>query len=151
MLLTRVVPGDHPDALALLEACVTELDEMYGELRDAGTPSARPDELSPPHGGYVVLYDVDVPVAGGGFKHLAEGVAEIKCMYVVPERRGRGLARRLLDGLEAAAREAGYSTLRLDTGPQQPHAQRLYERAGYVAIENYNANAFASYWGEKRL
>ena len=27
----------------------------------------------------------------------------------------------------------------------------MYERAGYVAIENFNANPVASFFGEKRL
>ena len=41
--------------------------------------------------------------------------------------------------------------LRLDTGPRQPRAQGMYERAGYVAIENFNANPVATFFGEKRL
>ena len=54
-------------------------------------------------------------------------------MYVVPEARGRGLGRALLDALEALARDLGYAVARLDTGAKQPGAQRMYERAGYVA------------------
>ncbi len=68
-----------------------------------------------------------------------------------PEARGAGIARRLLEALEDEARRLGYTIARLDTGPAQPHAQRLYERAGYRPIGNFNANPFASFWGEKRL
>jgi GNAT superfamily N-acetyltransferase len=70
---------------------------------------------------------------------------------VVPAARGRGVARELLGGLEDAARELGYAVARLDTGPYQPQAQRLYERAGYEPIGNFNENPFASFWGEKAL
>jgi hypothetical protein len=45
----------------------------------------------------------------------------------------------------------GYSVARLDTGPRQPRAQRLYERAGYAAIGNFNANPVATFFGEKQL
>jgi GNAT superfamily N-acetyltransferase len=72
-------------------------------------------------------------------------------MYVVPQARGRGLATVLLEALEDQARALGYTTARLDTGPQQPTAQAMYERAGYAPIGNFNANPFASFWGEKRL
>ena len=72
-------------------------------------------------------------------------------MYVVPAARGRGLARVLLAALEDAALDLGYTTVRLDTGALQPHAQALYESAGYRAIGNFNANPVATYWGEKRL
>jgi hypothetical protein len=41
--------------------------------------------------------------------------------------------------------------VRLDTGPKQAHAQRLYRAAGYAEIAPYNDNPFACFWGEKRL
>ncbi len=61
------------------------------------------------------------------------------------------MARALLEELERRARELGYAIARLDTGPRQMRAQRMYERAGYVAIENFNANPVASFFGERRL
>jgi GNAT superfamily N-acetyltransferase len=78
-------------------------------------------------------------------------VAEIKRMYVVPAARRQGLGRRLLEALEDRARELGYARIRLDTGARQPHAQAMYERAGYHPIDNYNGNSMASFWGEKIL
>jgi hypothetical protein len=35
--------------------------------------------------------------------------------------------------------------------PKQPHAEALYEKAGYRPIGNFNANPVASFWGEKKL
>ena len=55
-------------------------------------------------------------------------------MYVVPAARGRGVARAVLAGLEDAARDRGWTTLRLETGPRQPEAIGLYTRAGYRPI-----------------
>jgi GNAT superfamily N-acetyltransferase len=72
-------------------------------------------------------------------------------MYVVPAMRGRGVARRLLRELESRARRRGYAVARLDTGPQQPSARRLYESEGYAAIGNFNANPVATFFGEKTL
>jgi GNAT superfamily N-acetyltransferase len=78
-------------------------------------------------------------------------VAEIKRMYVRPEARSRGLAAELLRTLEDAARSLGYAAVRLDTGPKQVNARRLYRAAGYVEVPPYNENPFACFWGEKRL
>jgi hypothetical protein len=39
--------------------------------------------------------------------------------------------------LETAATEAGYHTLRLETGPLQPEAAALYESHGYMRISSY--------------
>lgn len=72
-------------------------------------------------------------------------------MYVIPAARGRGVARALLRALEDAARDLGYEVARLDTGPRQPHAQRMYEAEGYRPVANFNANPVATYFGEKHL
>jgi GNAT superfamily N-acetyltransferase len=72
-------------------------------------------------------------------------------MYVVPEARGRGVGRELLAALEEAARELGYTVARLDTGPRQPTAERMYRQAGYRPIGNFNDNPVASFFGEKPL
>jgi len=135
-------------AAALLAAMSAELVEI--NRGPAGRPLS-PEELSPPTGTYVVVRLDGDPVAGGGLRRLTEGVGEIKRMYVRPDVRGRGIAAALLGALEASALEMGYRVVRLDTGPRQPHAQRLYERSGYRSVPDYNGNRLASFWGEKEL
>jgi GNAT superfamily N-acetyltransferase len=146
----RRTTGGDPVAIALVRAMLDEVGELYESGLPSG-PTARPDELSPPTGGFVLLFDAGRAVAGGGIKRLDARACEIKRMYVRPEARGRGIGKALLDALEALARDLGYAVARLDTGPKQPGAQRMYERAGYVAVADYNANPYASFWGEKAL
>lgn len=150
----RALAADDPVSAALRGAMEDELRETYAgvvESRLEDTPSATAANLAPPGGAFLVLFESGRPVAGGGLKRLAPGVGEIKRMYVVPEARGRGHARRLLEALEEAAVALGHSRMRLDTGSRQPHARALYESAGYRAIGDYNGNPFAAYWFEKEL
>jgi GNAT superfamily N-acetyltransferase len=114
-------------------------------------PSANPEEFEAPSGGFLVAYVGERPVACGGFKRLDERTAEVKRMYVAPQERGKGLARRMLGRLEHEARQAGYRFIRLDTGDRQPEALSLYRSAGYHEIPDYNENPAASYWFEKPL
>lgn len=151
MLDVRTVPADGEIALGLVEAMIADVSRLYGRIDVPDAPTATPEELSPPHGAFVAVFEDGRPVAGGGLKRLDDAACEIKRMYVVPEARGRGVGRVLLAALEDEARRLGYRLARLDTGDQQPRAQRLYERAGYRAIGNFNANRFASFWGEKAL
>ena len=51
--------------------------------------------------------------------------------------RGRGIARRVLAGLEAAALELGFTTVRLETGTRQPEAIRLVQTSGYRRIPRF--------------
>ncbi len=109
-------------------------------------------ELAPPGGIYLVGRIGEEVVAGGGLRTIGPGIGEVKRMYVVPAWRGRGIGRRLLGALERhAVQQLGLTVTRLDTGPAQPGAKCLYESAGYRSVGNYNANAYASFWGEKRL
>jgi GNAT superfamily N-acetyltransferase len=128
-----------------------ELNDVYASFSRLDNPPLRPDELRAPGGAYLVGYEGDDTVAGGGLRRLGEGVAEIKRMYVRPAARSRGVARALLGALEDEARALGYTAVRLDTGPRQLHGLALYRSAGYVDVPPYNDNPFACFWGEKRL
>ena len=146
----RRVAGTEPVAQEIVAAMVAEVGELYEPGLGKG-PSARPEELSPPGGGFVVLIDDGRAVAGGGVKRLDDRACELKRMYVVPDARGRGLGRALLAALEDLARDLGYAVARLDTGAKQPEAQAMYQRAGYAPVPDYNGNPYASFWGEKAL
>lgn len=63
-----------------------------------------------------------------------DGYGEIKRMFVADSARGRGVGRRLLLAIEAAAREERLPALRLETGTKQPEAQQLYRSAGFRDI-----------------
>jgi GNAT superfamily N-acetyltransferase len=152
MLTFQAVPAGDPPASELLAAMVAEMTLLYGPIDGPEMPSATPADFAPPDGTFLVAFDDSgAPVCGGGVKRLDDRAAEIKRMYVVPAARGRGLARVLLRALEDAARELGYASVRLDTGPKQARAQALYESAGYRPVGNFNGNPMASYWGEKDL
>lgn len=150
----RSVALDEEPAASLASAMRAEMAALYDDLDiDAPSmPSAGPEELGPPAGTFLVGFDAGGrAVCCGGVKRLSDGACEIKRMYVVPEARGQGVARELLRALEDAARELGYTVVRLDTGPRQPHAERMYRQAGYRSIGNFNGNPVASFFGEKRL
>ncbi len=65
------------------------------------------------------------------FPEFDPGFAEVKRMYVREPARGSGVAQALLARIEAQAREAGFSVLRLETGERQLAAMRVYEKAGF--------------------
>jgi GNAT superfamily N-acetyltransferase len=142
---------DAPPATALLGEMQAELNDLYTTSSRLDLPKLELRELRPPGGAYLLGRDGALVVAGGGFRHLAEGVAEVKRMFVRPTARSRGIAGELLTALEFAAYALGYRWARLDTGPKQLHAISLYRAAGFVAIAPYNENPYASFWGEKEL
>ena len=148
----RAMDAGSPPASDLIEAMVEELIPLYGRIDVPHAPSASAADFSPPGGTFLVGFDESgEAVCGGGVKRLGDGVCEIKRMFVVPEARGRGHGRRVLEALERVAADLGYRRVRLDTARSMTTAMALYESAGYRPIPDYNGNRYASFWGEKEL
>ena len=145
----RHVRLTDPAVAPLLADLATEYHTRYGSQDEMSRAHA--EEFDPPAGRFVVLIDDGVTVAGGGFRSVAgmeadpaDGrVCEVKRMWTSPDHRRQGHAARVLAALEAAAREAGYAILRLETGPRQPEAISLYTSAGYRRIPTYGRYAEA--------
>jgi GNAT superfamily N-acetyltransferase len=133
-----IEPADvnGPDAVRLIARLSAELARRYDDSDD-GTGDFRPGDVTGPRSGFLVARWAGEAVGCGAYRPLDEDVAEVKRMYVEPDFRGRGISRRILAELEAAARQAGYQAIRLETGIMQPEAIRLYETAGYRRIGNY--------------
>jgi GNAT superfamily N-acetyltransferase len=73
-----------------------------------------------------------------GLKPLADGIGEIKRLYVVPEARGCGFGRRLLTAVIDGARAKRYLRLRLDSDrASMAAAIALYRAQGFVEIPPY--------------
>jgi DNA-binding MarR family transcriptional regulator/GNAT superfamily N-acetyltransferase len=139
------------EARACIEAYFQELQERFDEGFDpALTVSARPEELVPPLGWFLIARLEGAPAGCGALKIQDGGVGEIKRMWVAPFARGLGVAQRLLEALEARAADAGVSVLRMDTHRSLAEARALYARNGYAEIAAYNANPYAHHWFEKR-
>jgi GNAT superfamily N-acetyltransferase len=149
------VPYGHPDAVALIDRVQQEYVERYGGPDES---PIEPAMFHPPDGLFLVGYLEGVPVATGAWRRApvqllgGQRAVEIKRMYVVPEARGRGLARRMLAELEQTAAGAGYDVIVLETGLRQPEAIPLYTTAGYVEVDKfgyYKDSPLSRYFGKR--
>lgn len=140
-----------PDSRILLSDLREELLGKYpDELRDL---PFGPEEVAMEGAAFLLARIGENVVGCGAIRPLAPGVAELKRMFVVPEARGRGVGRALLQRLEDSAGTMGYAFMRLETGLKQPEAIALYESAGYKPCEcygQYSSNE-VSVCFEKRL
>ncbi len=91
-----------------------------------------------PVAAYVVAEVGGRLVGGSGIGPLegaGAGVCELRKMYLLPEARGLGLGRRLLEICLDAARERGYRMCYLETLAQMDRARKLYEDFGFRPLE----------------
>jgi GNAT superfamily N-acetyltransferase len=100
-------------------------------------------EYAPPTGAFILAEDAGQYVACIGLRQFAEGIGEIKRLYVVPAARGLGLGRLLVERIIVVARATGYTSLLLDTLPFMKEAQSLYVALGFKPTAPYRYNPVA--------
>ena len=113
------------------------LDEYYEPADIDAELDALPGAYAPPDG-QLLLARVGGEAAGCvALRRLDARACEMKRMYIDPRFRGRGVALALGQAIIQYARDAGYSTMWLDTSIRQPEAQALYTKLGFSRSEPY--------------
>jgi GNAT superfamily N-acetyltransferase len=124
-------------AQRLVQALNAETRSRYPDDEPDDKFSLLPEEVAPGRGAFLVAFRGGRPAGCGGVRLLADGDAEIKRMYVVPDARSQGIGGAIVRALEAEARSLGAARLILETGVRQPEAQALYRREGFGPIPPY--------------
>lgn len=143
-------PEDSPDAESCVAAYYRELAARFEGGFDPGS-GGYAGKQTQAAGTFLIARLDGRPVGCGALKVIDTATAEIKRMWVAPEARGLGLARRMLRSLEDEARRHGLSSVVLDTNRSLIEAQSLYRKAGYSEIPPYNDNSYADFWFAKDL
>lgn len=101
----------------------------------------------------VVAYESDKAIGCGAMKKYENGVMEIKRMFVTIEKRGNGIAGKILAELEVWAKELNYKKCVLETGDKMIEAIGLYNKSNFKIIPNYGqyANIKSSICFEKEI
>ena len=85
---------------------------------------------------YVALMDDEI-VGGGGIypsEGLPNGTCELVKMYLLPEARGIGLGKRIIEECLAFAKENGYTQVYIESMPELENALKVYEKFGFKYI-----------------
>lgn len=110
--------------------------------------AALPGKYSPPTGELLIGL-MENSIAGCvALRKLEEGICEMKRLYVRPVARGTGLGRQLASAIIAAAKDRGYTLMRLDTLTRLKEAMKLYESLGFQKVAPYYYNPLPDvvYW-----
>ena len=106
---------------------------IQGMARQHGITLRREfDQYDTPDTRYIVLTEDDFPIDTSRFYPLGDGAAMIGRVVVLPEYRGRGLGRRVMDETEAWLRDLGFSTAVLES---RDVAVTFYRKLGYTVTD----------------
>jgi putative acetyltransferase len=123
----------QPDIIALLGDGERHSASLYPAESNHHLPL---EALRAPHIRFLVARDGDGRAIGSGaialFGIEAQCWAELKQMWVIPDARGKGVSRVILEEIEARAMHDGARWLRLETGIENHAALALYQRTGFT-------------------
>lgn len=127
------IEREDPTGADLRHLMARHTADMHSETPPESIYMMDASELAMPEVQFFVMREDGVPVGMGAIKRIDPAHAEVKSMHVLAEHRGQGLSRRMLDHLVAAARQAGFTQLSLETGvqPMFTPARALYAKAGF--------------------
>ena len=155
--LRRVRPDDDTELARIIRSGMTE----FG-ICGAG-PDGDPEVASisstyaSPRAAYFVVEESGRVLGGGGIGPIAgqpDEICELRKMYLVPEARGLGAGRRLLEACLDFARQAGYRTCYLATLERMTRARRLYAGFGFERSDRElpgSAYLGCDAWFERKL
>ncbi len=95
------------------------------------------EKFLPPNGRLLLAFMGNKACGIGCLKSINEEIGEIKRMYVDPSFRQIGAGRALLQSLLNAAKNSGYTKVRLDSPKFMEAAHSLYRSFGFKDIEPY--------------
>jgi GNAT superfamily N-acetyltransferase len=99
-----------------------------------------PGAYAPPRGRLLLAGAPREAFACIALRPLGAHAAEVKRLYVRPERRGEGWGRLLAQTLIDEARAIGYRELKLDTLERMTEARALYAELGFRECAPYYNN-----------
>lgn len=139
MVLREIERRDNPGVAALIRTVMPEFGAGGPgfAIHDAEV-DAMCEAYSQARSAYFVIADGERVLGGGGIGPLAGGDAEtceLRKMYFLPELRGQGWGRRLIEQCLNAAREKGFAKCYLETCATMTAAQALYRKAGFAPLD----------------
>lgn len=133
--IRTIQPQDNPAIAQVIRTVSAE----FGLGADQGFAVADPtlDSLyevyQQPSSAYWVIEQAGIVVGGGGLSPLqgAPDIIELQKMYLLPQARGYGLARKIIDCSLTFAHQQGFSQCYLETTASLQGAIKLYEQLGF--------------------
>ena len=156
--IRNIQASDNPELAVIVRDTLTEFGaNVPGTVYFDPTTDALYELFQMPKSAYFIA-EIDGKIVGGGgifpTEDLPQDTCELVKMYLLPEARGIGLGRRLMERCLEAASFNGFQQVYLETLPELKQAVNVYEKFGfeYLCVPLGNSKHFGcGLWMLKKL
>lgn len=150
--------ADNPSLATIIKNTLEEFGANHpGTVYYDATIDSLYELFLEPNSAYFVAVKDEKIVGGGGIfptAGLPADTCELVKMYLLPEARGAGLGRALIEKSLATAQQLGYKKVYLETMPELRLALNAYAKFGFEYLEGPMGNSGhtgCSLWMLKQL
>ena len=143
-IIREIQKKDNPSIAAIVRNVLMELGAPK-----VGTAYADPyldtlfEVYTIPNAIYFVVEKNGKIIGGAGVMQLDnsdQNICELQKMYLLPEGRGLGLGKLLIDNCIEKATEFGFENCYIETMTYMEDAQKLYRKVGFYNLDNQIGN-----------
>ncbi len=145
VIIRNIQPADNPVLAKIIRNTLAEFKANHpGTVYYDPTTDAL-FELFQKQGSTYNVAEVDGEIAGGGGIYPTDGLFEATCelvkMYLLPQARGLGLGRMMIEKCLQQAKEMGYKKVYLESMPELKQALNVYAKLGFEYLKSPLGNS----------
>jgi putative acetyltransferase len=152
------MPGDNPFLATIVKDTLAEFGANHRGTVYFDPTTDQLYEVFRKEGSVYFVALLEGKIIGGGGIYPTEGLDPDTCelvkMYLLPEARGLGLGKTLIQKCLEFAKEAGYEKVYLESMPELKKALKVYEKFGFEYLTGPRGNSGhtgCSLWMLKQL
>ena len=143
--MREITPADNASISKIIKDTLTEFGANHPGTVFYDPSTDQLFELFREPGSIYYVAETDNRLLGGvgifPTEGLPAGTCELVKMYLVPEARGKGLGKALIDRALAFGASAGYTQVYIETMPELRKAMTVYEKFGFTYLDKPLGNS----------
>jgi putative acetyltransferase len=145
MNIRLIKPSDNPSLAHIIRNTLEEFGANHpGTVYYDSSTDSLYEVFRQPRSVYYVAESNDEKILGGGGIFPSEGLpidtCELVKMYLLPEARGTGLGKAIIELCLKTAKDEGFKKIYLESMPELKQALKVYEKFGFTYLDSALGN-----------
>lgn len=146
MQIRTIQPTDNQVLAKIIRETLAEFGANHpGTVYYDQTTDTLFELFQTPHSAYFVAENLEGKIVGGGGIYPTDGLPQDTCelvkMYLLPEVRGKGIGRSIIEKCFQIAKENNFRNIYIESMPELKQALNVYEKLGFKYLNSPLGNS----------